>query len=124
MPAGAGLGCLHKTGRLNSLGSRVEQLKNMVKYISRLSRSRLTIPVKTLCTMLRMTEVGSGDKEGLNVNVARPRPISENISGDEIRLGSELGHGRCGAVYEAIFRGDRVATKIGDIWKYPRPNDE
>ena len=70
MPAGAGLGCLNKTGRLNIVGSRVEQLKNIVKYISRLSRSRLTIPVKTLRTTLRMTEVGSGDKEGPNVNVA------------------------------------------------------
>ena len=39
---------------------------------------------------------------------------------EEIRLGSKLGHGRCGAVYEAIFRGVRVATKIGDIWKYPK----
>ena len=42
----------------------------------------------------------------------------------EIDLVRELGHGRCGTVYEAILHGDRVATKIGDIWKYPKIEDE
>ena len=42
----------------------------------------------------------------------------------EIDLVNELGHGRCGTVYEAILHGDRVAMKIGDIWKYPKIEDE
>lgn len=32
---------------------------------------------------------------------------------------SNLGYGHCGAVYEAIFQGEKVALKLGDIWQRP-----
>ena len=37
---------------------------------------------------------------------------------------NELGYGRCGTVYEAIFRCEKVALKIVDSWKYPKIEDE
>ena len=39
----------------------------------------------------------------------------EQFNWGEFDITVELGQGRCGVVYEAIFRGDRVAVKIGDI---------
>ena len=33
---------------------------------------------------------------------------------------SNLGYdGHCGAVYEAIFQGEKAALKLGDIWQRP-----
>ena len=35
-----------------------------------------------------------------------------------------LGEGRCGTVYEAMFRGERVALKICDLWQHPKYHEE
>ena len=48
----------------------------------------------------------------------------EQFNWGEFNITNELGAGRCGIVYEAIFHGDRVAVKIGDAWKFPAIEDE
>ena len=48
----------------------------------------------------------------------------EQFNWGEFNITNELGGGRCGTVYEAIFHGDRVAVKIGDAWKFPGIEDE
>ena len=48
----------------------------------------------------------------------------EQFNWGEFNITNKLGGGRCGTVYEAIFRGDSVAVKIGDAWKFPGIEDE
>ena len=58
-----------------------------------------------------------GTQKGCRGNV-------EQFNWGDFSITNELGQGRCGTVYEAIFHHDRVAVKIADAWKYPAIEEE
>lgn len=59
---------------------------------------------------------GSGQSEG----VLR----LEDFGWDSFDVIDVLGNGRCGTVFKAVLRGEKVAFKLCDLWQYPKYEKE
>lgn len=48
----------------------------------------------------------------------------EDFGWDSFDVIDVLGNGRCGTVFEAVLRGEKVAFKLCDLWQYPEYEKE